>query len=90
MSTAPRPRLCGTDARRHLLDVGPVGHQGTDAVQAPGASRLVNGGLALTVLQQQKDTRHQIQQESDVFKEDNGHRPSTSSVLETKHHASQI
>lgn len=29
--------------------MSPIGHQGTDAVQAPRASRLVNGGLALTV-----------------------------------------
>lgn len=29
--------------------MSPVSHQGTDAVQAPRASRLVNGSLALTV-----------------------------------------
>lgn len=49
LSLHPDYISAGKNKGRHLLDVSPVSHQGTDAVQAPRASGLVNGRLALTV-----------------------------------------
>ena len=68
--------------RRHLLDVSPVSHQGADAVQAPRAGRLVNGGLALTVLKQERaHAKYQLQQDSDVW-----NKIRASFTSETKQH----
>lgn len=54
LSLHPDYISAGKNKGRHLLDVSPISHQGTDAVQAPRASGFVNGRLALTVLKQQK------------------------------------
>ena len=52
--STPTTSLVGMNKWRLLLDLSPVSHQGTNAVQAPRASRLVNRSLALTVLKRQK------------------------------------